>query len=94
MSMTLTKAMETVLDAAKTQTCLTPELRLAMEMVATKASYNDGDKDEIQSLKRLIQHCDIYSGYPRCGYQKMDSDEKQLFDAVVSENLYGEDVED
>ena len=94
MSMTLTKAMETVLEAAKTQTCLTEELRMAMEMVATKASYNDGDKDEIQSLKHLVQHCHIYSGYPRCGYQKMDSDERQLFDAVVNENLYGDDDED
>lgn len=82
---TLDQAVKTVMNAANTQTCLTDDLRDAMRIVASKARYSDNDKDEILALKNLIMHCSIHSGYPQCGYRKMDSDERELFDAVISE---------
>lgn len=93
MSITLTKAIELVGSAASTQTCLTDELREAMRIVAHKAQYSDNDREEINDLKMLVQHCQIHSGYARCGYSKMDHDERRLFDAIESEDVFGLDQE-
>lgn len=91
MTTTLTSAIQTVMAAANTQTCLTPELREAMRIVASKAQYSGEDKDEVQALKELIKHCQIHSAYSNCGYQKMDQDMRRLYDAVDAEDVFEDD---
>ena len=40
--------------------------------------------DEIERLEDLVMHCWIHSGYLNCGYAKMTSEQKALYDQLVS----------
>ena len=50
-----------------------------------------------KELKELILHCWLYSGYENCGYRKMTTRQKEIYDLILKENereldmeLYGE----
>lgn len=37
----------------------------------------------IAKLERLIRHTWVHSGYPKCGYNQMTTEEKRLFDKIT-----------
>jgi len=39
---------------------------------------------EIARLRDLVRHCWVHSGYRNCGYSQMDSQMRQLYDALIS----------
>lgn len=40
----------------------------------------------IRQLESLVFHCQIHSGYPNCGYNQMESDQKEIYDGIVATN--------
>jgi hypothetical protein len=36
----------------------------------------------LEDLKRLVQHCYLYSGYRDCGYVKMDRGQRRLYNSI------------
>lgn len=86
--MTLQKAADIVQQAADTQTCLTDVLRASMRTVAGAANTLANDahyQAETAGLKGLIHHAWIHSGYPDCGYDKMTTEQRRLYRAVIGE---------
>ena len=39
---------------------------------------------EVERLENLIHHCWLHSGYKNCGRRQMSTDEKALYDSVIS----------
>jgi hypothetical protein len=86
--MTLLKAVEMVQQAADTQTCLNDELRASMRVVAKAAHTLASDETyqtETTGLKDLIHHAWIHSGYRDCGFDKMTTEQRRLYRAVIEE---------
>ena len=40
-------------------------------------------REREKQLEELVRHCWVYSGYENCGYRKMTTEEKELFDSVT-----------
>jgi len=44
--------------------------------------------DRIDALEDLIKVCQIYSGYPNCGYNKMNDDaQRALYDEILNREV-------
>lgn len=50
-------------------------------------SVNDTSVNE---LKELIRHCWVHSGYDNCGYDKMTTAQKHLYNSIVDNEQDGE----
>lgn len=86
--MTLQKAADMVQQAADTQTCLNDELRASMRTVANAANTLANDERyeaETAGLKDLVHHAWIHSGYRDCGFDKMTTEQRRLYRAVIEE---------
>ena len=42
------------------------------------------ESPEVRRLRHLVKHCWIHSGYQNCGYNQMTSEQKNLYDGIVS----------
>lgn len=40
--------------------------------------------DEIAALRGLVKHCWLHTNYRNCGYDKMTSEERDLFDRITT----------
>lgn len=73
-----------VQKVADTQSCLNEELRAAMRVVA-RAAQTGSDGDELKGLKDLIHHMWIHSGYENCGFRKMTTEQRSLYESLLAE---------
>ena len=75
---------------------MTPETRKAIEQYIEK--YIEGGPaygqqarwlreclDEIKRLRKLVVHMWVHDGYPKNGYNKMASEQKILYEAIIKE---------
>ena len=40
-----------------------------------------------EALRELVKHCWVHSGYENCGYRQMDSEQRKLYDRIISEPI-------
>ncbi|MFV7771713.1 hypothetical protein [Shewanella marisflavi] len=85
---TLLNATQLVSAAANQGVYLSEDLRNAMRITVQAAKDVLADEQyqrDTTPLKNLIIHMMIHTSYPRNGYDKMTSDERELYDAIVAE---------
>ncbi len=85
---TLLNATKVVSKAANQGVYLSEDLRDAMRVTvqAAKEVLADGQyQRDTGPLKSLIHHMMVYSAYPRHGYDKMTTEQRDLYDAVAAE---------
>ena len=75
---------------------ITPETRKAIERYITyhldDPAMQEPTKgwlreclDEIKRLRKLVVHMWVHDGYPKNGYNKMASEQKILYEAIIKE---------
>lgn len=69
---------------ADTQCCLDREFHDALKVVSS-AAMNQQESQQIAALKDLIRHAWLYNSYDDLGRDKMTHEQRQLYDALISE---------
>jgi hypothetical protein len=72
------------LGTAARETC--PPLIAAYTAILTALESSDSDRQKlaarVKALEDLVGHCWVHSGYRDCGYDQMDSEMREMYDAV------------
>lgn len=58
---------------------------LSAAIAALSPPAEQGSRVKLESdLADLVRHCWVHSAYRNCGYEQMDTAQKQLYDAIIS----------
>ena len=73
--------------SAETQKFAAPTISELIFKLGESISKLDEDADKaiqmIQGLRDLVKHCWLHIGYNNCGYQKMTTEQKVLYDSII-----------